>query len=207
MTKAMTKRQKLAARKAGRKRSNGERHPGGRLKNASTASERARAMDAKRTVLERRCRAAGTPPTIDNLKSVDRANQGFALGRLHDAGHLRGDGELQAAAEARFEAGKAFATIDADHRAIMGLPPRHARGSAYARSGESTGDDDRPETIQAIKKRYSAAQDVVRQMGVVPRDMMMAVCVDDEDLPDSDNARMALRIALREMALHFRLAQ
>ena len=148
---------------------------------------------AREVVAIRRCRDAGLRATEANKRRVMASNFGSAVGILVEAGHIP---------QRLANAGLAFAELEIDYARMMGFPRRHAQSAAY---GEVRGGTriDAPEYVNGLISRYSACQEVVRKMGVVQRDMLFSVCVDDTPLPNSPRALECLRLALISLAAHF----
>lgn len=119
--------------RAGRKRKNGPRHPGGQLKRLSATereeSERtATARQPHRRALAHELRAGGTDE-IDVQKLSRGEEAESPIGRLWAGGHLKqtGDGDGQAARD-RFDAGNMFAQIVGAYRSVIEAP-RDVAGS------------------------------------------------------------------------------
>lgn len=117
--------------RAGRKRKNGPRHPGGQLKKPKGAPLDHRAKTSRqphRRALARELRAAGADD--DDVKKLTRGEEAESpIGRLWAGGHLKlaGDGDRQAARD-RYDAGTMFAQIVGAYRSVIEAP-RDVAGS------------------------------------------------------------------------------
>lgn len=121
----------VAMSRAGRKRKNGPRHPGGQLKRPKTEpkDDKVRAQrQPHRRALAREMRAEGA-----SKEEVDKATAGeeaeSPIGRLWAAGRLKrpGDADSQAARD-RYDAASMFAQVVGAYRGVI-ESPRDVAGS------------------------------------------------------------------------------
>lgn len=116
--------------RAGRKRKNGPRHPGGQLKKRKKEirdTERTLTQPHRRALVEA-LRAGGMKPTeIGKFVAGEEAES--PIGRLWAAGRLRQEGDRDSqAARDRYDAGALFASVVGAYRSVIETP-RDVAGS------------------------------------------------------------------------------
>lgn len=189
----MTKAKTVAARRAGRKRDDCvARYPGGKKK---PRTETDRAMDARRTVCEARCRRFGLRVTDANLRKVADNRFGSVLGILSKAKIIT---------EAMEEAGYKYAKLEADYARAIGFPKR---GAAIAAYGEVTGglSEDADGYVEDIRRRHAEMKADFNRLGTLPRRALNSVVLDEGAEYLTERGLAALRIGLKAMVLHFRV--
>lgn len=163
--------------RAGRKRKNGPRHPGGQLKKPKKkdVDDRVRTMrQPHRRALAHELRAEGVDKDAV-AKFVAGEEAESPIGRLWAAGRLKmaDDADSQAARD-RYDAGAMFAQIVGAYRAVIGSPIADGRGAGRGFDCLELLCQLAPDTCECArrKQRYDRAFEVLARLS---RRALMAV--------------------------------
>lgn len=176
--------------RAGRKRKNGPRHPGGQLKKTKGESpdDRVRASrQPHRRALAHEMRAAGADKTeVDKFTAGEEAES--PIGRLWASGRLKQptDPDSQAARD-RYDAGNMYAQIVGAYRSVIEAP------NGGGGSGRGFGCLDllctlAPETCECARRkaRYDRAYEALNSIGRRALMAVNAVAVHREAIPQEE---------------------